>query len=92
MVPSVFRLIPVRIISVNAKRDSLENTVRKVHHLDKHNLHLCNDLTVGKVSFIQELIRRPLVSSLTPSMGHFSSTTTVYQKLDCFASAYAALN
>ena len=35
MVPSVYLLISVMIISVNVKKDSPENTAKKVHHSDK---------------------------------------------------------
>lgn len=51
MVPSVNRLIPVMIISVNVTKDSPENTAKKVHHSDIHDLHLFRNLYVEKGLF-----------------------------------------
>ena len=98
MVPSVFRLIPMMIISANVKKDSPENTAKKVHHSDKVHSCLCHNLLVekGPFSYLKKRGERPVASSLTPNIKHNSQTTTVVisvnQKFDCFASANAAPN
>ena len=56
--PSVYRLIPMMIISVNVKRDSLENTAKKVNRSDKIHSRLCQNLSVEKGPFSSKAKRK----------------------------------
>ena len=56
MVPSVYRLMQIMIISVNVKTDSLENTAEKVHHSDENPLHLYSSLSSLKNSLRAQFV------------------------------------